>query len=520
MKQKTLIFLVLTVLYISCYNELTARESIGTLNIYRTKKDLVIHGVNFKKGEIVACDGGVLKIEEMGYSVGLSFTKKKNYYIVKHWNPNYGVPNVRIPAQNITQETLKKHQLLVSDIGDFTTFVSKSGKKVRIFRCKLNGYHFTAFGDEIINVNQKDFYLLCFDNYFAQLEIKNEHFKLYDFDLDLGDDFKPEGKGSIVHNGEYKNSFEQCFDKNGNMLCDLDINDGNFNGEYYGAARPNVILPIAYLHETNEIFLDGEFYKMTEKDGQPVENVGANVKDKQLTTSTVPNNSTNKLTITKKKKTGYLKFRDEPQYMIINVDIDWPVSNNGKSITALQKKIIYASFERNTNNIDAIIQEYCTNRSGGKVVSTIPKAVKQQKVPWYQDDLEVKCTQVAGLYASFQIDGNTFNGYHGLPTYRKHINYDINNNKIIELNDIIINTKDRQFEEFLSSRIKAIPNANLPDYKDRNGLKIAGFALRANSVVLNFDDDVEGYLEIEISKERLAKFLTEYGKSILQISNN
>lgn len=247
------------------------------------------------------------------------------------------------------------------------------------------------------------------------------------------------------------------------------------------------------------------------------QSIGKNRKQK-LTSST--SNSSGKLTITKKKKTGYLKFRDEPQYMIINVDIDWPVSNNGKSITALQKKIIYASFERNTNNIDAIIQEYCTNRSGGKVVSTIPKAVKQQKVPWYQDDLEVKCTQVAGLYASFQIDGNTFNGYHGLPTYRKHINYDINNNKIIELNDIIINTKDRQFEEFLLSRIKAIPNANLPDYKDRNGLKIAGFALRANSVVLNFDDDVEGYLEIEISKERLAKFLTEYGKSILQISNN
>ena len=79
MKQKTLIFLVLTVLCISCYNELTARESIGTLDIYRAKKDLVIHGVIFKKGEIVACDGGILKIEKMGYSGGLSFTKRKNY---------------------------------------------------------------------------------------------------------------------------------------------------------------------------------------------------------------------------------------------------------------------------------------------------------------------------------------------------------------------------------------------------------------------------------------------------------
>ena len=63
MKQKTLIFLVLTVLCISCYNELTARESIGTLDIYRAKKDLVIHGVIFKKGEIVACDGNPKRVE-------------------------------------------------------------------------------------------------------------------------------------------------------------------------------------------------------------------------------------------------------------------------------------------------------------------------------------------------------------------------------------------------------------------------------------------------------------------------
>ena len=520
MKQKTLIFLVLTVLCISCYNELTARESIGTLDIYRAKKDLVIHGVIFKKGEIVACDGGILKIEKMGYSGGLSFTKRKNYYIVKHWNPNYGVPNVRIPAQNITKESFKKHLLFVSDVGDFTTFVSKSGKKVRIFKCKPNGHHFTAFGDEMINVNQKDFYLLFTDSYFVQLEINNDHFMLYDYDLDLGDDFKPEGKGEIVPNGEYKNSFEQCFDKNGNMLCDLDINDGNFNGEYYGAARPNVILPIAYLHETNEIFLDGEFYKMTEKDGQPVENVGANVKDKQLTTSNVPNNSTNKLTITKKKKTGYLKFRDEPQYMIINVDIDWPVSNNGKSLTILQKKIIYQAFERNTSNIDDIIKKYCTERSGGKVVKTIPKTVKQQKVPWYEDDLEVKCTQVAGRFATFQIDANTFNGVHGLPTLRRYVNYDITNNKIIELKDIIVNIKNKDFQELLSSRIKATLNANLSDYKDGNGLKIVDFALRDGGIVFNFEDDVEGYIEIQLSKERLAKFLTEYGKSILRISNN
>ena len=229
-------------------------------------------------------------------------------------------------------------------------------------------------------------------------------------------------------------------------------------------------------------------------------------------------NGNEKLTITKKKKTSYLKFRDEPQYMIINVDIDWPVSNNGRSIAELQKSIIYATFERNTTNIDAIIKEYCTKRSGGKVVTTIPKKVKQQKVPWYQNDLEVKCTQVAGRYATFQIDDNTFNGYHGLPTYRRYVNYDINNNKIILLNDIINNLRNRDFQELLISYLKAHQFfTDLSNYKDGNILRIADFTLKEKVVVFNFEDEMEGYLDIEIPNEKIAQFLTDYGRQLLQL---
>ena len=107
-----------------------------------------------------------------------------------------------------------------------------------------------------------------------------------------------------------------------------------------------------------------------------------------------------------------------------------------------------------------------------------------------------------------------------MPTLRRYVNYDITNNKIIELKDIIVNIKNKDFQELLSSRIKATLNANLSDYKDGNGLKIVDFALRDGGIVFNFEDDVEGYIEIQLSKERLAKFLTEYGKSILRISNN
>lgn len=508
MKQNLTIILLILVIGITYFNELAAREPIGTIDVYRAKKDLVIHGVKFKKGEIVACGGCVCKINEMGFSFALSFIKKKQYYLIEHWS--HDADPVRIPLTSIIKDKLKEHQLLLSDIGNSATFVNKNGNKLRIFKCKTNGHNFNGFGSPI-TLKRQEFYMLCLDdeesNLFSQLKIKEDHFIL----------------DEIVPNGGYINPFESTFDNNGNMLCDLDIVDGTFEGDYYGGPRPVECLAIAYLHDTKELFLDGEFYKMTEKDGRPVEDMGTtpitSVSDKQQTTSTVQNNSTNKLSINKKKKTGYLKFRNEPQYMIINVDIDWPVANNGKSITELQKSIIESTFERNTTNIDAIIKEYCTKRSDGKVVTTIPKKVKQHKVPWFQNDLEVKCTQVVGRYATFQIDDNTFNGYHGLPTYRRYVNYDIKNNKIILLTDIINDTRSRNFQELLTSYLKAHQFfTDLSNYKDGNVLRIAGFALREKVVVFNFEDEMEGYLDIEVPKEMLAQFLTEYGRQLLLVT--
>ena len=281
-------------------------------------------------------------------------------------------------------------------------------------------------------------------------------------------------------------------------------------------------ISIAYLHDSQELYLNGEFYKLLEKDGKPVNEASSRQTKGKTTTQSRTSHITNnaeKLTITKKKRTGYLRFREEPRYMIINVNIDWPVACNGKSITALQKKIIDATFERNTTNIDAIINEYCTKRSGGKVVKTIPKAVKQQKAPWYQNDLDVKCTQVAGRYATFQIDENTFNGIHGLPTYRRYVNYDMANNRVIELSDIIVNMKNRDFQDLLMKLIKAKPYNNLSDYKDRNGLKIADFSLKEKTILFIFDDDIEGYFEINVAKESIAQFLTEYGKQLLNVES-
>lgn len=256
------------------------------------------------------------------------------------------------------------------------------------------------------------------------------------------------------------------------------------------------------------------------------QSIGKNRKQK-LTSST--SNSSGKLTITKKKKTSYLKFRDEPQYMIINVDIDWPVSNNETSLRGLQRMLIDSIFGRDETNIDALIKAYCTERSGGKVVTTIPQKVKKQQVQWYQDDLEVKCIQVAGRYATFQIDENTFNGYHGLPTYRRYINYDIHNNRIIDLSDILdltvqngefnYETKlNEDFRKLMAAYLKDKTYHELSNYIDATSLKNVDFTFNDKAIIFNFEDNDEGYLEVEIPKEKLTKFMTEYGCFLLNMN--
>lgn len=253
--------------------------------------------------------------------------------------------------------------------------------------------------------------------------------------------------------------------------------------------------------------------------------IGKTRKQKQ---TSYTSNSSGKLTIIKKKKTGYLKFRDEPQYMIINVNIDWPVSNNGKSLKGLQRVLIDSIFGRDEANIDVLIKAYCTERSGGKVVTTIPRKVKKQQVQWYQADLDMKFTQVAGRYATFQIDENIFNGYHGLPTYRRYINYDIHNNRIIGLGDIIdvtvpsgeysYETKlNEEFRKLMTTYLKDKTYHELSNYIDANGFKIVDFTFNTKAIIFNFEEEDEGYLEIEIPKEKLTKFMTEYGCYLLNM---
>ena len=471
----------------------------------------------------------------------LETTKKGNYKLsVRDDNAAdiFDIPtigNLIIPKNELYSKNYQFHELLLSDIGDGLVFSSQDGRiKAKFFKHNKNGHKILTYTNEKPELDQEPLptdYMFCLEGigsggtYCSILRVNGDHVDIYEDEYP--DDKKSSGWVSTCNNPHLIN---QMFDPKGNMLCDvIAINDWHLpksvtNEDIWSFA-------IAYLHDRQELYIGGGllgnyFLKLQNKNATHKKNekvIASSLLEVEEKEKVNSNNSSEKteLTITKKKKTSYLKFRDEPQYMIINVDIDWPVSNNGKSITELQKSIIDATFERNTTNIDAIIKEYCTKRSGGKVVTTIPKKVKQQKVPWYQNDLEVKCTQVAGQYATFQIDDNTFNGYHGLPTYRRYVNYDINNNKIILLNDIINNTRSRSFQELLISYLKVHKFfTNISNYKDGNLLRITGFALKEKVVVFNFEDETEGYLDIEVPKEKLAQFLTEYGRQLLQVTIN
>lgn len=273
---------------------------------------------------------------------------------------------------------------------------------------------------------------------------------------------------------------------------------------------------------------DAQNLVSVQSENQETSTQQTNEKGTKQSSSYSTSNCADKLTITHKKRTGYLRFRDEPHYMIINVNIDWPVSNNGKSLAALQRVLIDSIFGRDESNVDALIKTYCTERSGGKIVKTLPPKVKKHKVSWYQDDLEVKCTQAPGRYATFQVDENTFNGLHGFPTYRRYINYDIHNNKIINLDDILNLTVqiskysdetklNEDFLKLMTTYLKGKTYHELNHYINAYNLEIVDFTFNDKAIIFNFEEMDEGYLEIEIPKEKLTKYMTEYGCYLLNM---
>lgn len=524
--------LLLTFL-VSFYSEVSARESVGTLNVYRANKDLVIHGSRYKKGAVVANDDYLVMHSDMEYKY-LSFEKKKNYYMVEPIVQCAGVPYVKIAINNITKETYNKYRLFTSDVGGFATFVNSAGKKVRIFKCSLNGHKFFDW-EKTITLKHPDIYLLCTDDYMVQLETKNDRFLLYDIDYDeedLDDGYTPTGEGTFVPNAYLEESFDYYFDNNGNLLHDIEIIDGYFNNDESGNVQPIKICTIAYLHDRNELYIDGEFYKLQE----------------------IKNTPNNNETLDDFVHTEY-KYKEK---YVINQDgigeyagigVEWPVSWGNRSVVGLQQALLefalsgynFYSIDKKANNIYELLNNY-TNIENFKRKLEIPSIYSIAKGKTfdfetdYNFDFNFFCyiisyilDQAEDRYVTY-CNKTAYCTGPGHMTYNYMI-YDLKNDCKLTYDDIFINNskstvttaivqqlmKDYNVESFheLSDEI-----GFLDDITERNFPLTENIGFVNNSFIFTYAplDITYGETEnvtVTIPVKQLESALTQQAKSIL-----
>lgn len=231
------------------------------------------------------------------------------------------------------------------------------------------------------------------------------------------------------------------------------------------------------------------------------------------------------IVIEHKYKKVYQRFNSSPEFAIINVDIDWPTTHKNADLTQLQRKLISIAFERNSSNIDAMLDAYCAPRSGGRVVTTVPDNVKKRQVPVFEDNLEVKCSQVAGKYATYKIELNISNGYESFPTHRRYVTFDLSNNKVLEIKDVFNNSGDEYYDyyeytEVVAEYLYEKKREDMNEFMKDDELNIAGFYFTHQNVGILFNHDVEGFYEIQVPKAVMGKYMTEQGRRLLGLSQN
>lgn len=207
---------------------------------------------------------------------------------------------------------------------------------------------------------------------------------------------------------------------------------------------------------------------------------------------------TETLSISHKTRTGYLRFNEEPQYMIVNVDIDWPVAINGTKPTKLQKDLIEKSFHRKGDNIDDMIDDYLNQRQGGTSVTSIPEEYIERESSYAKKDLKVKCNRINERCATFSISEYSFNGYSNDPTYRLHVNYDIIKDDFIGINDIFENIQNDRLQRVIYKFLKENVNDQSYYYIENQKLRITDFSFNKKNMIFQFDNEYDGFLEIEV----------------------
>ena len=227
------------------------------------------------------------------------------------------------------------------------------------------------------------------------------------------------------------------------------------------------------------------------------------------------------LTLAHKAKAEYFSFSDEPQYMIVTANIDWPVAINGTTPTKLQKDLIQKSFHRSGSNIDDFIDDYLSQRPGGLRVTSIPEEYKGWESGSAKKYLQVKCNQPNERCATFSISEYSFNGYSNDPTYRIHVNYDIIKDDFVGISDVFANIQNDQLQRIVYKFLKDnVDSQSLYYYVENQKLKIVDFSFNKENVIFQFDNEIDGFTEIEVPKGYLASYMTSYGKYLLQVDEN
>ena len=235
--------------------ENSEKQAVGTLTAYYAKKDISItdYSEYYKQGQLI-CDSNdpINRIVDVDDYYKYEGDETDTYY------------SYLIPKTDVTKKNYTMYQLTINDIGDRSVFVSNEGKKVTIFKSKINGHHYLEDNGEVNREetnNHKECYVLSmrsYNNAFWELPLREKQgiIELYQRSgFSLNPDncrYREEPIGIIEEeweNGEEWDNSKSAYDESGNLLVDQ---------------KPLSILPstisIAYIAEIDALYIDGVLY--------------------------------------------------------------------------------------------------------------------------------------------------------------------------------------------------------------------------------------------------------------------
>ena len=210
--------------------------------------------MNYKQGQLI-CDSNDpinRNVEVDDYNYKYEGDETDTYY------------SYLIPKAEVTKKEYMMSQLTTNDIGNKSIFVSDEGRKIKIFRSKINGHHYLGQDGEV-NLeetnNHKECYVLSmrsYNNAFWELPLREKEgiIELYQrsgFSENPDNCRYREGPIGIIEeeweNGEEWDNSKSAYDESGNLLVDQ---------------KPVSVLPsyisIAYIADIDALYISGVLY--------------------------------------------------------------------------------------------------------------------------------------------------------------------------------------------------------------------------------------------------------------------